>query len=131
MTLRSHRTLLEAVRFAAVGVLATALHYGLYLALLRAVPANVAYATGYVVSFLANFYLTAFFTFRARPSWRRFTGMAGAHGVNFLLHMTLLNAFLWLGVPEAIAPVPVFAVAIPVNFLLVRWVFTHKSNRHS
>ena len=49
--------------------------------------------------------------------------MGGAHGLNFLLHLGLLQLFLWLGVPPQWAPLPVFAVAIPVNFLLVRWVF--------
>jgi putative flippase GtrA len=54
--------------------------------------------------------------------------MAGAHAVNYLLHMVLLNLFLWLGMSNELAPLPVFAIAIPVNFLLVRFVFKHKKN---
>lgn len=113
----------EALRFGLVGLFATALHYGLYLALLPLLPVTVAYAVAYVASFLANFYLTARFTFGTAPSWRRFVGMGGAHAVNFLLHLVLLQGFLCLGVPVAVAPFPVFAIAIPVNFLLVRYVF--------
>ena len=121
--LRSKRTLAEAIRFALVGAFATGLHYALYLLLMRWLPLSVAYTVGYVVSFVVNFYLTAFFTFGTRPSWKRFAGMAGAHGVNYLLHIVLLNLFVWLGIPDALAPLPVFAIAIPVNFLLVRFVF--------
>ena len=121
--LRSKRTLAEAIRFALVGAFATGLHYALYLLLKRWLPLSVAYTVGYVVSFVVNFYLTAFFTFGTRPSWKRFAGMAGAHGVNYLLHIVLLNLFVWLGIPDALAPLPVFAIAIPVNFLLVRFVF--------
>lgn len=123
MPFKSKKTLDEALRFALVGGMATALHYGLYLLLLRLLPPSVAYTVGYVVSFVANFYLTAYFTFGARPSWPRFIGMAGAHCVNYVLHLVLLNLFLWAGVPAVWAPAPVFAVAIPVNFVLVRFVF--------
>lgn len=113
----------EALRFALVGILATGLHYALYSLLRLVMWAELAYTIGYVASFVLNFYLTARFTFRAAPSWRRLAGMAGAHGVNYLLHISLLTLFLHLGVPEAWAPLPVFAIAIPVNFILVRFVF--------
>ena len=119
----------QALRFGMVGVFATALHYGIYYVLQRMINVNVAYTIGYVLSFLANFYLTARFTFRSAPSWSKLTGMGGAHAVNYLLHLALLNLFLWLGVCEEWAPFPVFAIAVPVNFLLVRWVFSEKKKR--
>lgn len=121
--------LIEALRFALVGAVATALHYGLYLLLLAVMPANAAYTLGYVVSFVVNFYLTAYFTFGTGPSWRKLVGMGGAHAVNYGLHLCLLNAFLALGVTEVWAPLPVFAIAIPVNFLLVRFVFKRGKRR--
>lgn len=117
----------EFVRFALVGALATLLHYGLYFALQYLLNANIAYTLGYAAGFLANFYLTARFTFQKAPSWRKAFGFGGAHAVNYLLHLGLLNLFLWVGLPRPVAPVPVFAIAIPVNFLLVRYVF--KSGR--
>lgn len=60
----------QALRFGMVGVFATALHYGIYYVLQRMINVNVAYTIGYVLSFLANFYLTARFTFRSAPSWK-------------------------------------------------------------
>ena len=113
----------EMVRFVLVGGFATLLHYVLYLLLKQWLEVNVAYTLGYVVSFVANFYLTAFFTFRSAPSWRKLVGMGGAHGVNYLLHLALLNLFLFVGMPSTWAPLPVFAIAVPVNFLLVKYVF--------
>ena len=118
----------EALRFGVVGTVATGLHYGSYYLLRHVMEVNVAYTVGYVLSFIANFYMTAYFTFGTPPSWSRLAGMGGAHVSNYLLHMVLLNVFLWVGVPGAWAPLPVFAVAIPVNFLLVRWVF-HRGKR--
>ena len=116
----------EFIRFGVVGVLATALHYGIYYFLQSFINVNVAYTTGYVISFIVNFYLTSYFTFGTPPSWKKLVGMGGAHLVNYLLHIILLNVFLYLGVSKAWAPVPVFAIAIPVNFLFVRFVFKHK-----
>ena len=116
----------EFIRFGVVGVLATALHYGIYYFLQSFNNVNVAYTTGYVISFIVNFYLTSYFTFGTTPSWKKLVGMGGAHLVNYLLHIILLNVFLYLGVSKAWAPVPVFAIAIPVNFLFVRFVFKHK-----
>ena len=114
----------EFIRFGVVGVLATALHYGIYYFLQSFINVNVAYTTGYVISFIVNFYLTSYFTFGTTPSWKKLVGMGGAHLVNYLLHIILLNVFLYLGVSKAWAPV--FAIAIPVNFLFVRFVFKHK-----
>lgn len=116
----------EFIRFVIVGILATALHYGLYFILQNFINVNVAYTLGYIISFIVNFYLTAYFTFGRKPSWRKAFGFGGAHLVNYLLHMGLLNLFLWLGLSKPYAPIPVFAIAIPVNFLLVRFVFKRK-----
>ena len=118
--------IMQFIRFGLVGVFATALHYGIYFILHKYIEVNTAYTAGYVLSFVANFYLTAYFTFRSAPSWKKLAGMGGAHLVNYLLHMILLNLFLWMGISKALAPVPVFAIAIPVNFLLVRFVFKNK-----
>lgn len=120
------RTLNEAVRFAFVGGLATVLHYGIYLVLQRFLQVDLAYTIGYITSFIANFYLTAYFTFHSSPSWKKLMGMGGAHAINYILHITLLNGFLWIGISKTYAPIPVFAIAIPINFILVRFVFKKK-----
>ncbi len=113
----------EALRFVVVGGAATVLHYVVYVVLSLCMPPNPAYVIGYALSFVGNFYATSYFTFRTMPTFRRLVGMAAAHGINFLLHIALLNLFLWLGVAAWLVPVPVYAVAIPVNFLLVKQAF--------
>lgn len=116
----------ELFRFGLVGAFATLLHYGIYWWLMKCININIAYAIGYILSFIANFYLTAYFTFKVKPSIKKAVGMGGAHLINFLLHMLLLNLFLYLGVEEQWVPIPVFAIAIPVNFILVRYVFKNR-----
>lgn len=116
----------EFACFIIVGVLATALHYGIYYLLMKFLNVNIAYTIGYIVSFVVNFFLTSYFTFGVSPSWTRLFGMGGAHLVNYLIHMMLLNLFLYIGIPAVWAPIPVFAIAVPINFVLVRFVFKRK-----
>ena len=113
----------EAVRFGIVGVVATAVHYGGYLLLLPVMNESVAYTIGYVLSFVLNYYLTSHFTFRKKSSVRNGIGFVGSHAVNYLLHIVLLNVVIGAGISERLAPMPVYCIAVPVNFLLVRTVF--------
>ena len=116
----------EFVRFAIVGLIATGIHYGVYYLLNLFINVNVAYTVGYLVSWIVNLYLTAHFTFRSALSFKKGVGFALSHLVNYVLHMLFLNLFLAIGVSEEIAPLFVFAVVIPINFLLVRFVFKSK-----
>ena len=114
---------LQFVRFCIVGVFATALHYGIYLLLMHDMNASIAYTIGYVLSFVANFFLTSYFTFKKKATVKRGVGFGLSHGINYLLHIVLLNVFLWMGLSKAFSPIPVFCIVIPVNFMLVRYVF--------
>lgn len=128
----SNDRILEFVRFCIVGIIATIIHYGIYLLLLKKfscsweIWTNVAYSIGFILSWCCNLYLSAHFTFRAKVSIKKGIGFALSHGVNYLLHLLFLNIFLWVEVPEKWAPIPVFCLVVPINFLLVRYVFTSK-----
>ena len=124
----------EFIRFALVGTFSTGLHYGIYLLLVwfagaykdNTICTNIAYSIGYVISWFCNFYLTAHFTFKSETSVKRGVGFALSHGINYGLHILFLNLFLWLGLSETWAPIPVFCIVIPINFILVRYVFRSK-----
>ena len=113
----------EFLRFAIVGVISTLLHYGIDILLMKCIPLNVSYTIGYIVGFFANFLLTNYFTFHTLPTKRNLIGMAGAHVINYFIHLFLLNFFLFIGFPPKYAPIPVYSIAVPVNFLIVRSVF--------
>lgn len=116
-------TVNEIIRFGIVGVLATGIHYGIYWLLNGIINVNLAYTVGYIVSFAVNYILSAQFTFRKRKSVKNGFGFGGAHLFNYLLQMGLLNLFMWLGFSKSFAPVPVYCIAIPTNFIIVRFVF--------
>lgn len=119
----------EFFRFCIVGVLATAIHYGVYLLLMHLFPdkggwwTNAAYTIGYLTGFVFNFILSALFTFRERMTVGKGIGFSISNLVNYGLHILFLNLFLWIGVPDKWAPLPVYCLVVPINFLLVRFVF--------
>ena len=118
---KSH--VLEIVRFGIVGCIATALHYIIYYILKIWLNLNIAYIIGYVTSFIGNYFLSSYFTFNKKANLKSGIGFSGAHLFNLLFQVLLLNIFTYIGINENIAPIPVYAIAVPVNFLLVRFVF--------
>ena len=114
-----------------MGSLAAGIHYGVYFVLqeYELVNLNIAYTIGYATSFICNFFMTSYFTFRSNPSLKKALGFGGSHLVNYLIHMGLFNLFLFLDVNQEIAPLFVLAVAVPVNFVMLRFVFKHKKEQ--
>ena len=115
----------EFVRFAVVGTTSATINYIIYWILQHWVNVNIAYTIGYVISFFANYYMTAHFTFKEKASAKNGIGFGGAHFVNYCLHIVLLNFFLWVGLSRELAPLAVLSIAVPTNFLMVRFVFKH------
>lgn len=125
----------EILRFGIVGVLAVAIQYGVYLLLItlfsdNSLPFREGAGVGfpllanwfaYVVSFLFNYAASTRYTFRVASTARRGAGFTLAHLVNFLLQTVLLALFLRLGLSKPVAMIPVFAICVPINFLLVRY----------
>ena len=118
------KTIGQLFRFGLVGIAATAIHYGIYLGLKRLIGITAAFVIGYGISFIVNYFLTARFTFRKKASIRTSFGFLCAHLVNLALQTGLLHCFIHIGVSSTWAPSPVYAIAIPINFLMVRFVFS-------
>lgn len=116
----------EIIRFCIVGTLATGIHYGIYLLLNQFILVWLAYSIGYAISFVFNFYLTSVFTFKEKATVRKGIGFVFSHLVNYLLHILFLSLFILMGVGENYAPIFVYLIVIPINFLLVRFVFKSK-----
>ena len=113
----------ELIRFGIVGTTSAAIHYGIYWVLMHWMNVNVAYTIGYILSFLVNYYLSAHFTFKEKTSAKNGLGFGGAHLTNYLLHIVLLNLFLWLGIHRLIAPILVMAVAMMVQYAVLYLVY--------
>lgn len=116
----------QFVRFIINGCLSASIHYIVYFILQHFIEVNISYAIGYIVSFVVNFYMTCFFTFRTAPTWKRFVGFSGSHGVNFLLHVVLFKLAMIIGIHHLIAPILVMGIAMLVQFTILNFVFKKK-----
>lgn len=125
----SKERIFEFVKFGIVGTTAMVIHYGIYYVLLPLMDRNIAYTIGYFLSFLCNYLMSSYFTFSVAPSWTRFLRFAGSHGINYFVYIGLFNFFLWTGVPEKWAPLPVYLIAVPVSFVLVRLALKYKTKK--
>lgn len=117
----------EIIRFALVGSFATLLQYGIYVVFVDAVklPATVSTIISYSISFVFNFLLSNFFTFRTRPNALKGLGFLTSHAINMGLQVGLVAIFSPI-VGKTLGLLPAMAICIPVNYLLVRFVLTSK-----
>lgn len=96
----------EFARFFIVGIVATVIHIGIYLALNKAfllteesrLALTLTYAVGYVISFVFNYIISIKWTFKTSGNLSKGIGFAFSHAVNALLHILLLNLFAGLKV---------------------------------
>ena len=119
-------TIQEIFRFGIVGIIATITHYAIYWILSLYINHNIAYTLGYAISFICNFFLTAHFTFKKKATLKKGIGFGISHLCNYIIQLGLLNLFIYIGINKVMAPLFVFAIAIPINFILVRFVFKSK-----
>lgn len=110
-------------RFAVVGVINTGVYYAFYLLVHTVAPYLVAHLVALALSMVVSFFLNCYWTFRTPPTWRKFLVFPLTNATNYVL-MTVGIVVLveWLHVGQWIAPLIAAVAAIPVTFLLSRWV---------
>lgn len=126
MNRKQKETIFQIVRFGIVGVIATLTHYVMYWVMKEFINYNIAYTIGYGLSFIANFFLSAYFTFKKNATVKKGVGFGIAHFCNYFIQMVLLNIVVSIGISKDLAPIPVYAISIPINFIMVRFVFNRK-----
>ncbi|GGW19487.1 GtrA family protein [Streptomyces capoamus] len=117
----------QILTFAAVGVVNTATYYCLYLVFLTGLPYLAAHVLAFALSMVGSFFLNARFTYRIRPTWRKFLLFPLTNVTNLLV--TTAGVYLIVDVLHAgsrFAPLLASAVAVPVTFVVSRWVMLPK-----
>lgn len=117
----------EILRFALTGGFCTVLQYGIYVVFVDAVkvPAVVSTIISYAISFIANFFLSSFFTFHSNPNAKKGLAFTLSHLINMGLQTGLVAIFKGL-VGPTLALLPALAICVPVNYFLVRFAFTNR-----
>ncbi|MGW6895707.1 GtrA family protein [Streptomyces sp. NBC_01727] len=111
----------QMARFALVGVVNTGTYYGCYLALLSVLPYLAAHVIAFALSMIGSFLLNSYFTYRTRPTWRKFLLFPLTNVANFVI----TTGGVWLLVDRAgfssrYAPLVAAVAAIPITFVVSR-----------
>lgn len=117
----------EFIKFVIVGFMATAISYVIYYFLQKKINENIAYTIGYGTSFCFNFIASNLFTFKTKPNAQKGFRFAFAHFMNYLIQLGLLNLFILVNIPKEYAPIPIYIIAIPLNFIFVRLALKNKN----
>ncbi|WP_371584414.1 GtrA family protein [Streptomyces sp. NBC_01314] len=113
----------QIMAFALVGVVNTATYYGLYLLFLKGLPYLAAHVLAFALSMTGSFFLNARFTYRTRPTWRKFLLFPMTNATNFLI--TTAGVYVIVGilhVGNRFAPLLASGAAIPVTFMVSRTI---------
>ncbi|WP_370413156.1 GtrA family protein [Streptomyces fradiae] len=119
----TRNTAWQVVRFGLVGVVNTGTYYGLYLLLGLWVPYIAAHVLAFALSMVGSFFLTSYFTYRTRPTWKKFLLFPLTNAANFVI--TTVGVYVLvdlMDVDSTYAPLIAAAAAIPVTFVLSRTI---------
>ena len=115
-----HNSFKEIIRFVIVGVVATLFNYGVYSVCILFTTPAISMLIATVLATILNYFMTTSFTFRVKRNVKNGIGFIITNLINLALNEAFLFLFIFLGVSERIAPLPMYAVCIPINILLVR-----------
>ncbi|MFJ9941275.1 GtrA family protein [Streptomyces erythrochromogenes] len=111
----------QVFRFALVGGVNTGTFFGLYLLLHPWMPYFAAYSLAFVLAMVGSFFMNTYFTYRTRPTWKKFLLFPLTNVTNYVIQSAGLYALVtWAGMDTRIAPLVAAIVAIPFTFLLSR-----------
>lgn len=123
-------TLARVVRFGLVGVVNTAVYYGLYLLFKLVVPYLVAHVLAFCLAMVGSYFLSCYFTFRTKPTWRKFLLFPLSNATNFVISTVGLYVLVaWAHLNQQVAPLVAAAAAIPFTFVVAQFVLVDRSHR--
>lgn len=120
--IKENKKSMEFIRFIIVGGVSTLIHYLIYFILqILKFQYNIAYTFGYFISLIFNFFASNYFTFKTNPSKDKSFKFLLSHLFNYILQILLLNIYILIGINKNIAPIFVFFISVPINYILVRF----------
>lgn len=115
----------EFLRFCIVGCVAALIDILVFNIFNFFAVYQICVVAGFVISWFCNYFLSAKWTFKEKPTKANFFGMLVAHLVNlFVVRMGLMYIFVDLvNLNERIAYIPTLILAAITSFLMVRFAF--------
>ncbi len=115
----------EFWKFNIVGIVNTINYYILYLLFKEVFQMNymTAHLLGFFISMIGSFYLNSYFTYRTKPTLKKFLQFPLTYVVNILVSTLAIYILVQLlSIHDNIAPIIATIIAIPFTFLLSKMI---------
>jgi putative flippase GtrA len=117
----------EFIRYVAVGLVNTALTYGVFVLCLRLMPYQVAYTVAYVLGIGTSYVLQSWLAFREPLSWKKAIQYPGVYVVQYILGLFFLSVLVtYLMIAPEIASLVNIVLTIPITFFLTHYIIKKK-----
>ncbi|HAM80632.1 MAG TPA: GtrA family protein [Ornithinibacillus sp.] len=109
-------------------------YYIIYLFFLVIInsPYIISHSLGYLISMVGSFYLNCYFTYKTKPTLKKFLQFPLTYIVNY--SVTTFSLFIFVDLlnwGEFFAPLLASIIPIPFTFILSKWILTNKNIRSS
>lgn len=111
----------EFLKFVVVGGINTVVYYLCYLVGLHGLNLHylVAHVIAIAISVVVSFFLNSYYTYRVRPTWKKFFLFPLTQLVNMTVTAVLLIILVdFLHLNRSLAPIAAVFVTIPITFIV-------------
>ena len=119
------------IRFGIVGVFNTLHYYGWYLLFLHVLELTylASHITAFIISMIGSFYLNSYFTYRTKPTLKKFLQFPLTYVVNISVSTFALFLFVdTFGWDENFSPLLAQVLTIPATFFVSKLILEQKPN---
>lgn len=125
INIKDRGNLVEFVKYAIVGCINTADYYLSYLVFMDIFKFayRISFVLGYVVSMLGSYFLNTYFTYKQKPSVKKFLIFPLTYIPNFIIqYLGIILLVDRLNMSSKVAPVITAIVATPITFFVMKYV---------
>lgn len=125
INIKDRGNLVEFVKYAIVGCINTADYYLSYLVFMDIFKFayRISFVLGYVVSILGSYFLNTYFTYKQKPSVKKFLIFPLTYIPNFIIqYLGIILLVDRLNISSKVAPVITAIVATPITFFVMKYV---------
>lgn len=110
------------MRFCVTGGVSTLTSYLFYFIFLGWFSPTLSFTLSYLIAMTVNYLMTTAFTFKVKANVKNAVGFIVSNAINYALCALFLNLFIWIGVSNKLAPLPMYVICVPINYIIVRFV---------
>ena len=125
MNLKNKKSIFEFVKYSIVGVINTLDYYLAYLLFINIFKFSykISFVLGYVVSIVGSYFMNTYYTYKQKPSWKKFFLFPLTYVPNFIIqYFGIIFLVDKMNFSKQLAPVLAAIVATPVTFFVMKYV---------